>query len=58
MQGMGIFLLIFFRDAVSIAIINPAIKHINCHAGLDPASRPIMDSRFFGNDGFDIYSSL
>ena len=27
-------------------LIRPAIKHIKCHAGLDPASRPILDSRF------------
>jgi hypothetical protein len=35
--------------------ITPAIKHIKCHAGLDPASSSILDSRFRGNDGFDIY---
>ncbi|MBW2650072.1 MAG: hypothetical protein JRC66_03475 [Deltaproteobacteria bacterium] len=29
-----------------------AIKHVKCHAGLDPASRPILDSRFRGNDGW------
>jgi len=32
-----------------------AIKHVKCHAGLDPASRPIMDSGFRRNDGFDVY---
>jgi len=32
-----------------------AIKHVRCHAGLDPASRPIMDSGFRRNDGFDVY---
>jgi len=31
-------------------IITPAIKYINCHAGLDPASSLILDSRFRGND--------
>jgi prepilin-type N-terminal cleavage/methylation domain-containing protein len=43
--------------------ITPAIKHIKCHAGpriesgagFDPASSSILDSRFRGNDGFDIY---
>ncbi len=29
-----------------IAIITPAIKHITSHAGLDPASSLILDSRF------------
>ena len=37
------------------SFITPVIKHIHCHAGLDPASRPILDSRFRGNDGFDRY---
>ncbi|MEN6320893.1 MAG: hypothetical protein ABFD82_19335 [Syntrophaceae bacterium] len=36
-------------------IITPAIKHIHCHAGLDPVSSPMLDSRIRGNDGFDIY---
>ena len=56
------------------SIITPAIKHIKCHAGpliracpgpdpgygagSDPASSPILDSRFRGNDGFDIYGCL
>jgi prepilin-type N-terminal cleavage/methylation domain-containing protein len=43
--------------------ITPAIQHIKCHAGpriesgagFDPASSSILDSRFRGNDGFDIY---
>jgi hypothetical protein len=34
--------------------ITPATKHIKCHAGLDPASSPVLDSRFRGNDDFDI----
>ncbi len=38
-----------------LLVITPENKHINCHAGLDPASSPILDSRFRGNDGFDIY---
>jgi len=42
-----------YRDEADLdnpAIITPAIKHINCHAGLDPASRLILDSRVRGND--------
>jgi hypothetical protein len=39
----------------NIHIITTANKHINCHAGLDPAFRPMLDSRFRGNDGFDLY---
>jgi SAM-dependent methyltransferase len=39
----------------NVCIITSAIKHIKCHAGLDPASSPILDSRLRGNDGFDIY---
>jgi bifunctional isochorismate lyase/aryl carrier protein len=35
--------------------ITPAIKHIKCHAGLDPASTPILDSGFRRNDGVDMY---
>jgi len=44
--------------------ISPVIKHIKCHAGLDPASSSILDSRWSlppnfliggGNDGFDIF---
>jgi hypothetical protein len=46
-------------------VIAPAIKHMKCHAGpriesgagSDPASSPILDSRFRGNDDFDIYCS-
>ena len=40
--------------------ISPVIKHIKCHAGLDKpaldtgASSLILDSRFRGNDGFDV----
>jgi 23S rRNA pseudouridine1911/1915/1917 synthase len=37
------------------AAITQPIKHIKCHAGLDPASSPVPDSRFCGNDNFDIY---
>ena len=36
-------------------VITTVIKHIKCHAGLDPASRPILDSGFRRNDGFDVY---
>jgi hypothetical protein len=37
-------------------LITPASSHVKgCHAGLDPASTPVLDSRFRGNDGFDIY---
>ncbi|MEA2014872.1 MAG: hypothetical protein U9N38_06170, partial [Thermodesulfobacteriota bacterium] len=44
------------RDYVTYCLnITPAIKHVNCHAGLDPASSLILDSRFRGNDGFVIY---
>jgi SAM-dependent methyltransferase len=39
----------------NVCIITSAIKHIKCHAGLDPASSPILDSPLRGNDGFDIY---
>ena len=35
-------------------LITTAIKHLKCHAGLDPTSRSIPDFRFHGNDGFDI----
>jgi len=38
------------EDLSNPAIITPAIKHINCHAGLDPASSLILDSRVRGND--------
>jgi len=32
---------------ISSAIITPASKHVKgCHAGLDPASSPVLDSRF------------
>jgi outer membrane lipoprotein-sorting protein len=35
-------------------VIAPASKHVkDCHAGLDPASGPIPDSRFRGNDDGD-----
>jgi hypothetical protein len=40
------------------AAITPPIKHIKCHAGLDPASSPILESRFRGNEGFDMYCCL
>jgi hypothetical protein len=40
---------------VLLNIVLTAIKHIHFHAGLDPASSPALDSRFRGNDGFDIY---
>jgi len=40
---------------VLLNIVLTAIKHIHCHAGLDLASNPVLDSRFRGNDGFDIY---
>ena len=34
----------------------PARKHVKgCHAGLDPESSPVLDSRFRGNDSMDIY---
>jgi hypothetical protein len=46
------------RVSEDYCIITAAIKHINCHAGLDPASRPIPDSRCHENDGFDIYLLL
>jgi len=36
-------------------IITAAIKHIKCYAGLDPASKPILDSGFLRNDGFDVH---
>jgi hypothetical protein len=37
-------------------IIIPASKHVKgCHAGLDPASIPVMDSRFRGKDRIGIY---
>jgi hypothetical protein len=37
-------------------IITPANKHVKgCHAGLDPASIPVMDSRFRGKDRIGIY---
>jgi len=36
--------------------ITPASKHVKgCHAGLDPASTPVMDSRFRGKDRIGIY---
>jgi hypothetical protein len=36
----------------------PASKHVkNCHAGLNPASSPILDSHFRGNDDFDLSRS-
>jgi hydroxyethylthiazole kinase len=36
--------------------MTPASKHFkNCRAGLDPASGPVLDSRFHGNDGIGIY---
>ena len=36
--------------------ITPASKHVKgCHAGLDPASSPVLDSRFRGNDSIGIY---
>jgi hypothetical protein len=38
-----------------VSFITPANKHIHCHAGLDPASSPVLDSRFRENDDFDIY---
>jgi len=44
-----------FIGFVDYYIITAAIKHINCHAGLDPASRSIPDSRCHENHGFDIY---
>jgi 23S rRNA pseudouridine1911/1915/1917 synthase len=37
------------------AAITPPIKPIKCHAGLDPASSPVLDSRFRGNDNFNIH---
>jgi 23S rRNA pseudouridine1911/1915/1917 synthase len=45
------------------AAITPPIEHIKCHAGpriasgagFDPASSPVPDSRFRGNDNLDIY---
>ena len=46
------------RVSEDYCIITAAIKHIKCHAGLDPASRPILDSRCHENDGFDIYLLL
>jgi hypothetical protein len=37
-------------------IITPASKHVKgCHTGLDPASTPVMDSRFRGKDRIGIY---
>jgi hypothetical protein len=44
----------FRTPARPVALFTPAIKHIKCHAGLDPASSPVLDSRFRGNDDFDI----
>jgi len=41
-----------FIGFVDYYIITAAIKHINCHAGLDPASRPIPDFRCHENHGF------
>ena len=46
-------------------VIAPAIKHMKCHVGpriesgvgSGPASSPILDSRFHGNDDLDIYCS-
>jgi hypothetical protein len=39
-----------------ILFITPANKHVKgCHAGLDPASIPVMDSRFRGKDRIGIY---
>ncbi len=39
-------------------VMAPASKHVkNCHAGLDPASSPILDSHFRGNDDFDLSRS-
>ena len=47
---------IFFATVKDQPVITPASKHVkNCHAGLDPASSPVLDSRFRGNDDFDIY---
>ena len=43
------------RDGLSINVHTRAAKHIKCHAGPDPASSPIPDSRFRRNDNFDTY---
>jgi hypothetical protein len=38
----------------AVHVITPESKHVNgCHAGLDPASTPVMDSRFRGKDRID-----
>jgi hypothetical protein len=35
-------------------LMGPASEHINCHAGLDPASSSILNFRFSRNDRFEI----
>jgi len=54
-EGIRPFFILIVEYSMIFCIITMAIKHIKCHAGLDPASSPILDSRFRGNDGFDTY---